>query len=129
MPALKRCSWRMSFSVGVAFSILAHLALLWFFLWQPVSRPLLIPDAIPIEIAMVAPFIAVPDQPIMPDLPDDTQLSEASVERSVSPPVTPDHTRSEKSEIQAFATEDEADLHNAVEPPNPNPNPNPNPET
>lgn len=126
MSILNRYTWRILFGTGILFSLLVHGIVLGAFLWFPSSRPPVIPDAVPIEIAMVSPLVAAPDEPVMVELPDDIEQSEA-VRLQPEEPIKTDSSPLERTDIDAFKVDTEADLQSepAIES---EPEPEPEPE-
>lgn len=127
-----RYSWRTLFCAGVVFSLLLHTAVLASFLWQPFSKPPVIPDALPIEIAMIAPVPAAAEDQEVVDLPDAPEQSEAAKELAAAP-VNEQQPEIVEEPVSVFETEQEADLLAKPEPeieptPEPVPEPVPDPE-
>src|SRR5690554_5227388 len=119
-----RYSWRTLFCAGVLFSMLIHAAVLGSFLWQPFSRPPVIPDALPIEIAMIAPVLAAAEDHEVVDLPDAPEQSEAARELAAAP-VNEQKSEIVEEPVRVFETEQEADLLAKPEPVDPIPDPEP----
>lgn len=124
-----RYSWRALFCAGVVFSLLLHAAVLASFLRQSFPKPPELAEALPIEIAMVAPLLAAAEEHEIVDLPDAPEQSEAATAASVN------QQQSEivEESVNVFETEQEADLlaepELETEPtPEPEPIPEPTPE-
>lgn len=124
-----RYSWRALFCAGVVFSLLLHAAVLASFLRQSFPKPPELAEALPIEIAMVAPLLAAAEEHEIVDLPDAPEQSEAATAASVN------QQQSEivEESVNVFETEQEADLlaepELETEPtPEPEPIPEPAPE-
>lgn len=115
MSISNRCSWRVLFGAGILFSLLVHASVLAAFLWFPSSRPPVLPDAIPIEIAMVSPLLAAPDEPGIVDLPDDIEQSEAISEQPTDPLETVP-SQQESTDINALKVDTAADLQSEPKP-------------